>query len=45
VNGKSIAQPISDPAKLPLSSGLIGLYVEDQGTEVTFSQLYVDPVK
>ncbi len=45
VNGKSIAQPISDPAKLPLSSGLIGLYVEDQGAEVTFSQLYVDPVK
>ena len=41
VNGKSLAQPTSDPAKLPLSSGLIGLYVEDQGVEVAFSQLYV----
>ncbi len=41
VNGKSIAQPISDPAKLSLSSGLIGLYVEDQGAEVAFSRLYV----
>jgi len=45
VNGKSIAQPVSDPAKLPLSSGLIGLYVEYQGTEVAFSQLYVDNVR
>ncbi len=45
VNGKSIAQPVSDPATLPLSSGLIGLYVEDQGTEVAFSQLYVDNVR
>ena len=41
VNGKSLAQPTSDPAKLALSSGLIGLYVEDQGAEVAFSQLYV----
>jgi len=41
VNGKSLARSISDPAKLPLSSGLIGLYVEDQGAEVVFSQLYV----
>jgi len=45
VNGKSIAQPVSDPATLPLSSGLIGLYVEDQGTEAAFSQLYVDNVR
>ena len=42
VNGKSIGQPIVDQAKLSLSSGLIGLYVEDQGTEVAFSQLYVN---
>lgn len=41
VNGKSLAQSISDSAKLPLSSGLVGLYVEDQGAEVIFSQLYV----
>jgi len=45
VNGTAIAQPISDPATLPLSSGLIGLYVEDQGAEVAFSQLYVDTEK
>jgi len=42
VNGKSIGLPIVDRAKLSLSSGLIGLYVEDQGTEVAFSQLYVN---
>lgn len=41
VNGKSLAQLTSDPATLSLSSGLIGLYVEDQGAEVAFSQLYV----
>ncbi len=42
VNGKSIGQPIVDQTKLSLSSGLIGLYVEDQGAEVAFSQLYVN---
>lgn len=44
VNGHSLAQPLpltSDPATLSLSSGLIGLYVEDQGAEVSFSQLFV----
>jgi serine/threonine protein kinase len=45
VNGIAIAQPISDPATSPLSAGLIGLYVEDQGAEVAFSRLYVDPEK
>jgi serine/threonine protein kinase len=42
VNGTSILQAVSDPSKPPLPMGQIGLCVEDQGTEVAFSQLYID---
>ena len=42
VNGTLVAQPTSDPSKTPLVTGLVGLCVEDQGTEVAFSQLYID---
>ena len=42
VNGIPVARQVSDPAQTPLLKGQIGLYVEDQGTEVAFSQLYVD---
>jgi serine/threonine protein kinase len=42
VNGTLVAQPMSDPSKTPLVTGQIGLCVEDQGTEVAFSQLYID---
>src|SRR5205823_5226012 len=42
VNGKQIAHPVSDSTKSPLTSGLIGLYVEDQGAEVAFSRLDVE---
>ncbi len=45
VNSKSIGQPVSDLTKLPLASGLIGLYVEDQGAEVAFSQLNVNSMR
>ncbi|MBV9228025.1 MAG: protein kinase [Chloroflexi bacterium] len=43
INNKRINKPVTDPAKSPLRSGLIGLYVEDQGTEVAFSHLYIIP--
>jgi eukaryotic-like serine/threonine-protein kinase len=39
VNGKPIPQSASDSA---LFRGQIGLFVENQGTEVAFSQLYID---
>jgi serine/threonine protein kinase len=42
VNGTPVAQPMSDPSKTPLLNGQIGLCVEDQGTEVAFSGLYID---
>jgi len=42
VNGTPVAQPVSDPSKTPLLRGQVGLCVEDQGTEVAFSQLYID---
>jgi serine/threonine protein kinase len=39
VNGIAIAQSASDTA---LARGQIGLFVENQGTEVAFSQLYIE---
>jgi hypothetical protein len=42
VNDTLVAQPMSDPSETPLSKGRVGLCVEDQGTEVAFSQLYID---
>ncbi len=45
VNGKAIDAPITDASALPLQSGQVGLYVENQGTEVAFSRLYIDPLK
>jgi serine/threonine protein kinase len=39
VNGEPIPRSASDSA---LFRGQIGLFVEDQGTEVAFSQLYID---
>jgi serine/threonine protein kinase len=42
VNGIPVVQQVSDPSQTPLLRGQIGLYVEDQGTEVAFSQLYID---
>ncbi len=45
VNGKPIGTPIADTNARPLQSGQIGLYVENQGMEVAFSHLYIDPLK
>jgi hypothetical protein len=43
VNGIPVAQSISDPSKKPpLLKGHIGLCVENQGTEVAFSQLFIN---
>ncbi|MEO8972757.1 MAG: protein kinase [Ktedonobacteraceae bacterium] len=41
INGKSVGSSIKDTSHHALTSGEIGLYVEEQGTEVAFSHLYV----
>lgn len=41
INNKIVSRAVTDPAKSPLRSGLVGLYVEDQGAEVAFSHLYI----
>jgi serine/threonine protein kinase len=41
VNGQSVGSTVHDPSKQPLSSGDIGLCVEEQGTEVAFSHLQI----
>ncbi len=41
INGKSVGPPITDASRHALTSGEIGLYVEEQGTEVAFSHVYV----
>ncbi|MHB8599276.1 MAG: protein kinase domain-containing protein [Ktedonobacteraceae bacterium] len=41
VNDKPVGSPITDTSNHALTSGEIGLYVEEQGTEVAFSHLYV----
>lgn len=45
VNGKPLDAAIVDSNALPLQAGQIGLYVENQGMEVAFSHLYIDPLK
>lgn len=45
INGQSLGQPVTDTSKMPLSSGAIGLYVEDEGSEVAFSNLYIEPIQ
>ncbi len=46
VNGHPLDNAISDTSKLqPLLSGQVGIYVEDKGSEVAFSYLYVDLLK
>jgi len=44
VNNTPVGKTITD-SKQPLLTGQIGLYVEDKGSEVAFSHLYVDPLK
>jgi serine/threonine protein kinase len=46
VNGKPLGVPLADNTNArQLQSGQIGLYVENQGMEVAFSHLYIDPLK
>jgi len=42
VNGKSVGKPITDHSGGALLSGELGLGVEEQNTEVAFSQLQID---
>jgi len=42
VNGKRVGKPITDHSGDALLSGEIGLGVEEQNTEVAFSQLHID---
>jgi eukaryotic-like serine/threonine-protein kinase len=41
INGKAVGSTITDSSEHALSTGEVGLYVEEQGTEVAFSHLYV----
>jgi len=41
VNNKSVGKPISDTSSAKLSTGEVGLYVEQQDAEVAFSHLYI----
>ncbi|HEX7737921.1 MAG TPA: protein kinase [Ktedonobacteraceae bacterium] len=41
LNGRQIGKPISDHTKKALTSGEIGLMVEERGTTIAFSHLYI----
>jgi serine/threonine protein kinase len=43
INGRPVMAPLSDPSPHPLLDGSIGLYVEEEGTEIAFSQLQIGP--
>ncbi|GHO84607.1 serine/threonine protein kinase [Dictyobacter formicarum] len=46
INGVPLLdKPIADPSTKEVKTGQIGLYVENQGEEVTFSELYVETLK
>ncbi|MFL5626047.1 MAG: protein kinase domain-containing protein [Ktedonobacteraceae bacterium] len=41
INGTRVHSPITDTAKAALATGEVGLSVEEQGSEVVFSHLYI----
>ncbi len=43
VNKKPVSASIRDTSPVKLSTGEVGLYVEDQNAEVAFSHLYITP--
>jgi serine/threonine protein kinase len=43
INNQLVSKPVTDPARSPLRTGQIGLYVEDRGAEVAFSHLHIMP--
>ncbi|GAC1388571.1 MAG: hypothetical protein NVS4B12_02910 [Ktedonobacteraceae bacterium] len=45
INKKSVSAPISDTSPAKLSTGEVGLYVEQQNAEVAFSDLYITSPK
>jgi serine/threonine protein kinase len=45
INGKSVGKAFHDTTTSPLTSGEVGLYVEDEGAEVAFSHFSVNPTK
>ncbi|WP_376797570.1 protein kinase [Thermogemmatispora sp.] len=46
INGQAIAaSPLRDPAPSAPVNGGIGLYVEEEGSEIAFSQLYIGPAR
>ena len=44
INGKPAVNPISDPSQHALTSGQVGLFVDDPGTEVVFSKMHISPL-
>jgi len=45
INGKAVGPAITDPSSAALTSGEIGFSVEEQGTEIVFSHLYINTSK
>jgi serine/threonine protein kinase len=45
VNGRAVGTPVTDSSNSALTSGEIGLYVEEQNAEVAFSHLRIDILK
>jgi serine/threonine protein kinase len=45
VNGRAVGTPVTDSSHRALTSGEIGLYVEEQDAEVAFSHLRIDRLK
>ncbi len=44
INNQPLGKAITDSSPTALNSGAIGLYVEDEGSEVAFSKLYIVPL-
>jgi len=45
LNGKAVGPPVTDSSRSTLTTGEIGLYVEEQRAEVAFSHLHIEPLK
>ena len=45
INGKQVSNSVKDSSKSALTSGEVGLFVEEQGTEVVFSKMHIEPLK
>jgi serine/threonine protein kinase len=45
INGKAVGSPVIDSSSSALTTGEVGLYVEEQHAEVVFSDLVIKPLK